>query len=209
LHDKIELNVDYRNKERLFLQLDWTCRFGNVKAILQLKKTLNLGEVSNHFQIIANKLLELEGTFTDGFDNNIKYLLNKKNWNLTNCKQGKPSIALKRHCHYYSFDLHCFPIVNNEPQAMIKSFDADSPFKEFNPSTLGPLLSIPKLNDFITVTIRCGDEADIELLKYAHTLITQLSDLLRTSLHVVEDSGQSIQEIFLSVEQQLKEIKLA
>jgi hypothetical protein len=209
LHDKIQLNLDYKNKERLFLQLDWTCRFGNVKAILQLKKSLNLGEVSNHFQIVANKLLELEGTFTDGFDNNITYLLNNKNWHLANCKQGKPSIALKKNCNQYAFDLHCFPIINNDPQALIKPFDADSPFKEFNPSIVGPLLSFPKLKDFIVVTIRCGDEADMELLKYAHILLEQLIDLLTTSLNVVENSGQSVQEIFLSVEQQLKELKLA
>jgi hypothetical protein len=189
------------------LQLDWTCRFGRVKSILQLKKSLNLGEVPNYFQIIASKLLELEGTFTDGFDNNIKYLLNAKNWNLINCKQGKPPIALKRHCNQYAFDLHCFPILNNEPQALIKPFDANSPFKEFNPASLGPILSIPKLSDFITVTIRCGDEADIELLKYAHMLVEQLTDLLTSSLHVIENDGQSIQEVFLLVDQQLKEMK--
>lgn len=179
------------------MQLNWTSRFGNVKAILQLKKSLNLGEVPDCFQIVANKLFELEGTFTDGFDNNIKYLLNKKNWHLSNCIQGKPSIALKKYCNQYAFDLHCFPIINNEPQALVKPFDANSPFKEFNPSSLGPLVSIPKLNEFIGVTIRCGDEADMELLKYAHILIKQLIDLLTTTLYVVEDSGQSIQEIFL------------
>lgn len=196
-------------KERLFLQVDWTCRFGNVKAILQLKKSLNLGEVPDHFQIVANKLLELEGTFTDGFDNNIKYLLNKKNWHLANCKGGKPPITLKKHCNQYAFDLHCFPIVNDEPQALIKPFDADSPFREFNPSSLGPLLSIPQLSDFMSVTIRCGDEADMELLKYAHMLLEQLIDLLTRSLQVVENNGQSIQEVFLSIEQQLKTIKTA
>ena len=208
LHDKIGLSLDYKNIERLFLQLDWTCRFGNVKAIWQLKRSLNLGEIPDHFQIITNKLLELEGTFTDGFDNNIKYLLNNKNWNLANCEQGKPPIALKKHCNQYAFDLFCFPIVNDEPQALIKPFNADSPFKEFNPSSLGPLLSIPKLSDFVTVAIRCGDEADMELLKYAHMLVEQLMDLLTTSLHVIESSGQSIQELFLSVDQQLKDIKL-
>ena len=208
LLDRIGLSIDYRNKERLNLQLDWTCRFGNVKAILQLKKSLNLGEVPDYFQIIANKLFELEGTFTDGFDNNIKYLLNKKNWHLSNCIQGKPSIVLKKHCHQYAFDLHCFPIVNEEPQAQIKPFDADSPFKEFNPSSLGPLVSIPKLNDFISVTIRCGDEADMELLKYAHILIKQLIDLLTATLHVVENSGQSIQELFIAVNQEIKDIKM-
>jgi hypothetical protein len=204
LPDKIGFSLDYKNKERLFLQLDWTCRFGNVKAILQLKKSLNLGEIPDNFQIVANKLFELEGTFTDGFDNNVKHLLNKKNWNLSNCKQGKPTIALKKHCHQYAFDLHCFPIVNDEPQALIKPFDADSPFKEFNPSNLGPLLSIPKLRDFVGASIRCGDEADLELLKYAHMLVEQLMDLLTTSLYVVENSGQSVQEVFLSVDQELK-----
>jgi len=208
-HYKIGLNLDYRNKERLFLELDWTCRFGNVKAILRLKKTLTLGEVPDNFQIIANKLLELEGTFTDGFDNNIKYLLNKKNWHLANCNQGKPSVALKKHHNQYAFDLHCFPVLKGEPQALIKPFDADSPFLEFNPSALGPLLNIPKLSDFISLTIRHGDEADMELLKYAHMLLEQLIDLLSKSLHVVENGGKSIQELFLYIDQQLKEMKTA
>ena len=188
------------------MQLDWTCRFGNVKPIWQLKKSLNLGEVPDNFQIVANKLLQLEGTFTDGFDNNIKYLLDQKNWNLANCKQGKPSISLKKHSNRYTFDLFCFPIVNNEPQAHIKSFDKNSPFKEFNPSSLGPLLSIPKISNFASLTVRCGDEADMELLKYAHVLIEQLINLLSTSLHVVENSGQSIRTIFIAVEQQIKQI---
>mgnify|MGYP003625464801 FL=1 len=61
----------------------------------------------------------------------------------------------------------------------------------------------------MSVTIRCGDEADMELLKYAHMLLQQLIDLLITSLQVVENNGQSIQEVFLSIEQQLKTIKTA
>ena len=123
--------------------------------------------------------------------------------------QGKPAIALKKNCHQYAFNLHCFPVINQVPQALIKPFDADSPFKEFNPSSLGPLLVIHKLRDFIAMTIHYGDEADMELLKYAHILLEQPTDLLTTSLHVVENSGQSIQQIFLSVKQQLKQTKLA
>ena len=57
---------------------------------------------------------------------------------------------------------------------------------------LGPLLVIHKLRDFIAMTIHYGDEADMELLKYAHILIGQVLDLLTTSLLVVENSGQSI-----------------
>jgi len=54
------------------------------------------------------------------------------------------------------------------------------------------------------MTIHYGDEADMELLKYAHILVEQIVDLLTSSLHVVENSGQSIHQIFLSVAQQLK-----
>ena len=187
------------------MQLDWTSRFGNAKAILQLKKSLNLGEVPSHFQIVVNKLLELEGTFTDGFDSNIKYLLNRNNWNLANCIQGKPQIFLKKHCNEYAFELHCFPIVNDEPQAQIKAFHVDSPFKEYNPVNIGPLVSIPKLNEFISVTLRCGDEADIELTKYAHMLVEQLLDLLGNALHVKEISGASIKTLFLTAQQDLKD----
>lgn len=100
--------------------------------------------------------------------------------------------------------MFCFPIVNSEPQAHINSFDKYSPFKEFNPSSLGPLLSIPKLSDFIDLTVRCGDEADMELLKYAHILIEQLINLLNTSLLVVENSGQSIKVLFFAAKQQIK-----
>ena len=207
LHYKIDFNLVFRDIERLFLQLDWTCRFGNVKAILQLKKSVNLGEIPNNFRIIANKLLELEGTFSDGFDSNIKYILNKKNWNLANCKFGKPPIILKKHCDQYAFNLFCFPVLNDKPHTLINPDDPDSPFLQFNPSDLGPLISIPKFNDFVDMAIRYGDEADIELLKYAHILVEQLIVLLTTSLQVVENSGHSIQQIFLSVDLQFKSTK--
>lgn len=179
------------------MQLDWTCKFGNVKEILQLKKSLNLGEIPKHFQIIANKLMELEGTFTDGFNNNIKYLLNQKNWNKANCQAGKPSIALTKHINQYAFDLHCLPIIASEPQIVVKAFDIASPFIDYNPANVGPLVSIPNLRDFIDSIIRYSDDADMELIKYAHMLIEQLIELLTKSLKVVENSGQSIKELYI------------
>jgi hypothetical protein len=141
--------------------------------------------------------MELEGTFTDGFNNNIKYLLNQKNWNIANCQAGKPPIALTKHTNQYAFDLHCLPIVNSEPQIMIKAFDQASPFLDYNPANVGPLVSIPHLRDFIDVIIRFRDDADLELLKYAHMLIEQLIELLTKSLNVVENSGQSIKELYM------------
>jgi hypothetical protein len=194
-------------KRGTFLQQDWTCHFGNVKAINQFKKSINLGDLPPYYHIVANKLSELEGTFTDGFDNNIKYLLDKKNWNSDNLHNGKPQISLNKHMSEYAYDLFCFPVLLGEAHAVVKPFDSNSPFKQYNPAIVGPLLRIPGLSDFISMTIRCGDEADMELLTYAHILIEQICDLLSTSVVVVSSSGDSIKETFLYIEQQLKDLK--
>jgi hypothetical protein len=151
--------------------------------------------------------LKLEGTFTDGFENNIKHLLNNKNWNLINCKQGKLSIASSKRCNQHALERFFFPMICNEARAIIKFCDKNSPFKDFNPSNLGPLLKIPKLSVFVSITVRCDDEADIELIKYTHILIEQLAHLLGTLLHVAENDGQTIKEIFFAAEKQLKELK--
>ncbi|MEP1551525.1 MAG: hypothetical protein ABJJ44_15335 [Paraglaciecola sp.] len=185
---------------------NWNCRFGSIKTITQLKKTINMGEIPNYYSLVANKLYELEGTFTDGFDNNIKYLLKKDNWQSANLVNGKPQVSLIKHLNAYSFDLHCFPIINDEPQMLVKPYDPLSPFKEFNPAVLGPLLRIPNLQEFITVTLRLGDEADLELLKYTHMLIEQLIALLKQNILVMDDTGPSIKEIYTESMAQLNEL---
>ncbi|MEP0177678.1 MAG: hypothetical protein ABJH28_14060 [Paraglaciecola sp.] len=185
---------------------NWNCRFGSIKTITQLKKTINMGEIPNYYSLVANKLYELEGTFTDGFDNNIKYLLKKDNWQSANLVNGKPQVSLIKHLNAYSFDLHCFPIINDEPQMLVKPYDPLSPFKEFNPAVLGPLLRIPNLQEFITVTLRLGDEADLELLKYTHMLIEQLIALLKQNILVTDDTGPSIKEIYTESMAQLNKL---
>lgn len=190
------------------MQLDWNSCYGNIKTIIQLKKTLNLGEIPHDFQIVANKLIELEGTFTDGFRNNVTHLLDQQNWQFANCLGGRPRVAIRRHIDEYAYDVHCFPIINNTPHAVVKPYHPESCFKEYNPASVGPLIRLPHLSDFISMMIRCGDEADIELLKYAHMLVEQLNQLLVRSLDVTENTGQSIKEAFLYIEKQIKDIKI-
>lgn len=184
------------------MHIDWTCRFTNVKAIIQLKKTISLGVLPHSFSIVANKLRELEGTFIDGFDNNITYLLDQQNWQMKNCDQGKPQVALVRHINQYAYDLHCFPIIAGEPQAVVEAFHPKSGFKQFNPAITGPLISIPQLKGLIETYIRCGDEADLELIKYAHILIEQLCSFLQHKIIVSENSGHSVQQVLLNEQQQ-------
>lgn len=181
---------------------DWSCRFNNVKAIIQLKKSINFGDVSLNFETVAAKLKELEGTFTDGFENNIKYLLNSKNWNPDNLVQGKPKISLRARMDEYAFELHCFPIIKGEAQAVVVINDPNSPFKEYNPANFGPLLKITGLDNLIAMTLRKGDEADIELIKYAHMMTEQLVALFFKKLHVEEKTGNSVKEFFLTMEQE-------
>lgn len=181
---------------------DWTCRFNNVKAILQLKKSINFGDVSLNFETVAKTLKELEGTFTDGFENNIKYLLNKDNWNTNhpnNLDHGKPKISLRSRMDEYAFELHCFPIVKDEAQAVVICNDPNSPFIEYNPASFGPLLKINGLSQLIDMTIRKGDDADMELIKYAHMMTEQLVALFSKRLSVTETSGNTVKEFFKSV----------
>jgi hypothetical protein len=183
------------------LHTEWTCRFTEVKGIIQLKKTITLGVLPNTFNIVANKLQELEGTFTDGFSNNITHLLDQQNWQKKNCIQGKPQVALVRHITQYAYDLHCFPIIAGEPQAMVEAFHPRSGFKQFNPAITGPLIRIPQLESLIETYLKCGDEADLELIKYAHILVEQLGEYLQQKMLVTQNSGQSVQEVLMSAEQ--------
>lgn len=183
------------------MHIEWTCRFSKVKDIIQLKKAITLGVLPNSFNIVANKLLELEGTFTDGFSNNITHLLDAQNWQIKNCKQGKPQVALVRHINHYAYDLHCFPIIAGEPQAIVEAFHPGSGFKQFNPAISGPLIRIPQLESLIKTYVRCGDEADLELIKYAHIVVEQLSDFLQQKVKVTKNSGQTVQQELLSAEQ--------
>ncbi|MEP2653455.1 MAG: hypothetical protein ABJH06_15845 [Paraglaciecola sp.] len=164
-----------------------------------------MGEIPDYYRLIANTLSELEGTFTDGFDNNIKYLLKKDNWQPVNLVNGKPQVKLLKHLSDYSFDLHCFPIINGEPQILVEPYSPLSPFKEFNPAVIGPLLRIPNLQEFIHITTRFGDEADLELLKYIHMLVEQLITLLKQNILVIDDTGTSIKDIYTESVAQLNE----
>jgi hypothetical protein len=148
------------------------------------------------------KLIELEGIFNDGFDNNLKYLFNRQNWQGPNLTNGKPQIALTRIVNDYAFELHVFPIIDGEPQPVVKPFHPKSPFKQYNPSILGPVVNIPGVRDLITMAVRCGDQADLELLKYAHILIEQLTNILADNFVMQGQTGQSIKDTFVLAEQQ-------
>lgn len=165
---------------------------------MQLKKSINFGDVSQNFQTVASKLKELEGTFTDGFENNIKYLLDNKHWNKNNLVDGKPPISLRTRMDHHDFEVHCFPIIKNEAQAVIVPFDKFSPFTEYNPASFGPLCKITGLNNLISTAVLKGDEADNELIKYAHMMTEQLITLFNQRFVVTERTGFSVQEFFIN-----------
>ncbi len=171
---------------------DWNCQYNDVKGILQRKRVINFGDVSLNFETVASKLKELEGTFVDGFDNNIKFLLNPKNWNPRNLTKNKPEISLRSRMDEYAFEVHCFPIIKGEPQAVVPPHSPYSPFVGYNPAGFGPLLKINGLGALMNMAANKGDEADFELIKYAHMMTEQLIDLFSHKLHVSEKSGQSI-----------------
>lgn len=188
---------------------NWTCKYNHVKAILQLKKTINFGEVAANFETVASKLKELEGTFTDGFDNNIKFLIAPKNWNPVNLVEGKPPVSIRTRMDTYGFELHCFPIIKEEAQAVVMPMDLNSPFREYNPASFGPVIKINGLDALITMAIRKGDEADFELIKYAHMMTEQLVQLFCNRMQVTEHSGHSIKQLFEEKQQAFSDVKVS
>ncbi|MDU0354967.1 hypothetical protein RS130_14545 [Paraglaciecola aquimarina] len=175
---------------------------------MQLKKSINFGDVSLNFQTVYNKLADLEGTFVDGFDNNIKYLLNSENWNPAKLVDGKPQVALKTRMDQYAFELHCFPIIRDEAQAVVIPNEPSSPFREYNPATFGPVLKINGLQDLINMMHRKGDDADMELIKYAHMMTEQLIGLFTHKLKVETQNGSSVKGFFTELEPETNESRV-
>ena len=53
-----------------------------LKEINWFKKQINWGELPPFYHLIASSVSESEGILNHGFDNAVKHLIDKRNWNL-------------------------------------------------------------------------------------------------------------------------------
>ncbi|WP_372763125.1 hypothetical protein, partial [Pseudoalteromonas sp.] len=131
-----------------------------LKEINWFKKQINWGELPPFYHLVASSVSEAEGILEHGFDNAVKQLINKRNWNLDlldgyedalgeiHCK-SKPRIALHQVFTDRGFELWAFPYAKD---VMVDQYIKNNRFMEFNvwdPLAMKNVIRINQLHKFI------------------------------------------------------------
>lgn len=181
-------------------------KFISIREIVQYKKKLNWGESPPFFHVLSNSLAELEGTYQHGFDNAIKRILDKRNWNLSLLEGSKlsngeisvkykPRIVLYRRNTERGYEVQCYPLIGDDEVHQYAKEVPELAFNIWQPQGMGNLIKVTNLLEFIRHTYVTGDDADRELIKYAHYLTEQIVAHISEQLEVVADRGYSIKEM--------------
>ncbi|WP_281561544.1 hypothetical protein [Thalassomonas sp. RHCl1] len=184
-----------------------------LKEINANKRKLNWGEVPAIYHMVSSSVGELDGILTHGFDSSYKHLLNRDTWNMDllggyTDKDGnpavkiKPQISLKHVFNEMGYELHCFPMIQGERLDSTLLKNPWCPFLAWIPETMRRLFRINSLPAFIIYSMDNGDEADVELIKYAFLRVDNLIDILRGSFDIIEIDGFSIAEFYRDIERQ-------
>lgn len=179
----------------------------NLKEINAHKKQINWGDVSALYHMISSSLGDLDGILTHGFDSAYKQLLNPNNWNgnifkTTKSNDGKikvlnkPKILLRHEFNDMGYELHCYPVINEEPITHRMINKPDCPFNEWIPEKMQMLFRVNSLVAFSIFCFQSGDEADIALLKFSHNKVTELIDTLSEFFQITEVKGYNISEFY-------------
>ncbi|KZN61452.1 hypothetical protein [Pseudoalteromonas luteoviolacea] len=195
-----------------------------LKEINWYKKQINWGELPPFYHLVASSVSESEGIFQHGFDNAIKRLIDKRNWNLhlldgyeddngiIHCESA-PKIHLHQVFTDRGFELWAYPIARN---VKVDTYLKDNKFLEFNvwdPHAMKTLIRFSQLHKFIRFYFERGDIADKALILHAHKVVHQTISLLKRELNVVCVDGVSIKDFYMLCEKDARacedEINLA
>ncbi|NTS75972.1 hypothetical protein HR060_03750 [Catenovulum sp. SM1970] len=185
-----------------------------LKDINRYKKQLNWGEMPAFYHLIASSVSEVENLNSMGFDNALKRILDKHNWNLdlldgyidgdNNVHTNKkPRIALYQLFTDRGFEIHCFPYAKDKE---IDQFIKNHRLVEFNvwdPMTMKLLCRVNQLHKFITFTCTQGDKGDIALIEYTIELVEDLIGYLKTQVDIVKVDGVSIRQYYQEQQKRL------
>ncbi|SEL04691.1 hypothetical protein SAMN05216262_10550 [Colwellia chukchiensis] len=171
----------------------------SLKEINAYKKKLNWGEIPSIYQLAMSAISDMDSLMTHGFDSPYKQLLDKNNWNKAYYDNHaepslKPKIMLYHDYSEQDYELHCYPIINNEPVSQVQVNNPQCPFIQWLPKTMQMLFRLNSLIPFIVYTFQKGDKADYALLRFTHQRVEELINLLTQSFDIVEIKGYSIAE---------------
>ncbi len=178
-----------------------------LKEINWYKKQINWGELPPFYHLVASAISECEGILHHGFDNAVKRLIDKRNWNLEllggheddngmiHC-DNKPSIALYQAFTDRGFELWAYPIAKG---TKVDTYVKDNRFLEFrvwDPHSMKSLLRINQLHKFIGFYFENGDVADKALILHAHKVLHKTVVFLQKELNITSVAGVSIKDFY-------------
>jgi len=178
-----------------------------LKEINWYKKQINWGELPPFYHMVAQSLGESEGVLTHGFDNAIKRISDKRNWNLEllggyidnsniiHC-DTPPRIGLYQLFTERGFELQA---VCYAKEMEIDQYIRGNRLLEFNvwdPHTMKLVIRINQMHKFVDYYFEYGDDADRALIIHAHKTVMNLIKHLRSVVNVVKVDGTSIQQYY-------------
>lgn len=178
-----------------------------LKEINWYKKQINWGELPPFYHLVASSVSESEGILEHGFDNAVKKIIDKRNWNLDileghedasgeiHCV-NKPRIALHQVFTDRGFELWTLPYAKD---VTIDKYAKDNRFMEFtewDPVSMKSLIRINQLHKFIGFYFERGDKADKALILHAHKVVHKIISFLQRELNVVKLDGVTIKELY-------------
>ncbi len=175
----------------------------SLKEIIALKKKITWGDVPAIFHMISSSISDLEGILTHGFDSAYKDVLNRNSWNLSLlqghkdqqgniCVTHKPKISLHHEYNNTGYELHCYPMVNQQKLTTTSINDPHCPFHHWYPEKMQMLFRINNLVAFSIFTYQSGDEADMALVKYSYFCVEKLINILKDSFEIIDIDNYNI-----------------
>lgn len=178
-----------------------------LKEINWFKKQINWGELPPFYHLVASSVSESEGILEHGFDNAVKQLINKRNWNLDLLEgyednlgeihtKNKPRIALHQVFTDRGFELWAQPYAKD---VVIDQYIKGNRFVEFkvwDPISMKSLIRINQLHKFVGFYFESGDKADKALILHAHKVVHKIITFLQRELNVVKLDGVTIKELY-------------
>ncbi|MBD1584546.1 hypothetical protein [Pseudoalteromonas sp. S16_S37] len=182
-----------------------------LKEINWYKKQINWGELPPFYHMVASSIGETEGILHHGFDNAVKRVLHKPNWNLQllggyedehgviHCEE-KPKVALHQVFTDRGFELWAFPYAKNVKVDRYMKDNSLIGFHIWDPHSMKTLIRINQLHKFIGFYFERGDTADKALILHAHKAVHKVITFLQAQLNIVAIDGVTIKDFYLMCE---------
>jgi hypothetical protein len=186
-----------------------------LREINRLKNKINFGNIPNFYHSVSTSLGLAEGMYKYGFENSLDILLDKKNWNLEllggrengigdiECEK-MPRLSIYKLFTQYGYEIHCIPwLKDHEFERELRNVP-EMEFKSWNPSLMKVVFRISQLHKFMLYSFEHGDEADLELIKYAHNITEDFIEDLQTKLNIQKVHGISVKGFYGYAEKKFK-----